>query len=317
MPDATGGGLPRVVRRPGDRLAVLACWVSGGLLVGAIAAIVGWLAWNGARNVSWSFITGDPAAGSLEQGVRGGILPAIVGSLLIVAIGCAVAIPVGVATGIFLHEIGRPAALARLVDTSIDIIFGIPSIVLALFGVAVFTEPALIPLSQEVGSSGKASGTSFLCAGLVISLIAVPPVVRGTQSALAFVPRIRREASYALGKTRAATLRRIVLPEARPGIATGVVLGIGRIVGDTAVIWLLLGGNVLNPPDRGWLAPASLADTLRGQGTTLTSYIFYAAPTGEGNAEQKAYGAALVLMALMVLVNAVVLVVGRRGRRSG
>ena len=233
--------------------------------------------------------------------------------LLIVAIGCAVAIPVGVATGIFLHEIGRPAALARLVDTSIDIIFGIPSIVLALFGVAVFTEPALIPLSQEVGSSGKASGTSFLCAGLVISLIAVPPVVRGTQSALAFVPRIRREASYALGKTRAATLRRIVLPEARPGIATGVVLGIGRIVGDTAVIWLLLGGNVLNPPDRGWLAPASLADTLRGQGTTLTSYIFYAAPTGEGNAEQKAYGAALVLMALMVLVNAVVLVVGRTG----
>lgn len=310
------GALPVVRRRASDRLAVVLAWASGLLLVGAIVAIVGWLAWNGARNVSWGFLAGDPGAGSLEQGVTGGILPAIVGTLLVVLIGCLIAVPVGVATGTFLHELGRPAALARVVDTTVDVIFGIPSVVLGLFGLAVLTWPGLIPLSQEVASSGKASGTSFLCAGIVISLIAIPAVVRATQSALASVPRTRREAAYALGKSRVATLRRVVLPEARPGIATGVVLGVGRIVGDTAIIWLLLGGNVLNPPAAGWLEPQHALDTLRGQGMTLTSYVYYAAPTGEGNAESKAYGAALVLMVLMVAINAVVLVVGRRGRRA-
>lgn len=301
-------------RRVTDVLAIGACWLSGGLLVAAIALIVGWLAWNGARNVSLGFLTTNPSPGSLESGVAGGILAPLVGTLAMALIGGAIAVPLGVGTGVFLQEIGRPRAFARVVDTSIDLIFGVPSVVLALFGVAVFTLPGLSFLSEEVVSSGKASGISYWCAGLVISLIALPPVVRSTQSALASVPRHRREASYALGKSRLATLRRVILPEARPGIATGIVLGVGRIVGDTAIIILLMGGLVLQPPEPGWLSLGQLGETLRGGGSTLTSYVFYAAPTGEGNSPEHAYGAALVLVVVMLVINAAVLAVGRRRR---
>jgi phosphate transport system permease protein len=127
--------------------------------------------------------------------------------------------------------------------------------------------------------------------------------VRGSQAAIAGVSTVQREASYALGKGRLATIRRVVLPAARPGVVTGTILGIGRIAGDTAIVWLLLGGSVLAPPDGGWWEPQNWLDTLRGDGSTLTTYVFYTSPVGEGNADSFAYGGAFVLMVLMLLIN--------------
>lgn len=144
-----------------------------------------------------------------------------------------------------------------------------------------------------------------------MSLLALPPITRATEESIRSIPRDLREASYALGKGRLATLRRIVIPGARPGITTGVVLGAGKIAGDTAIVWLLLGG-VITFSD-GWLEPQSWVDTLRGTGATLTSYIYFSSPVGEGNNEVAAYGAAFVLILLMMLVNGGVILLARRG----
>ena len=301
-----------MTRRLSDRIAVATAWLTGLGLIVAVGSVLVWLAVGGIRNVDWGFLTGSPGPGSLESGVAGGIFDPLVGTLIVTAIGILVALPLGVGTAVFLAEYRRPLWLARMADSGVDMIFGVPSIVFALFGVAVFANPGLLFLSERVESSGLATGSSFLCASLILSLIAYPPVVRATESAILAVPARQREAAYALGKGRVATLRRVVLPGARPGIVTGVVLGIGRIVGDTAIAVLLLGGTVLAPFAAGWWKPDEATGTLRGPGSTLTTYIYYASPAGEGNTEGKAYGAAFVLMVLILVVNFLVRLMGRR-----
>jgi phosphate transport system permease protein len=291
---------------------VVLAYATGATLIACVAGLVIWLAVNGLQNVDWTFLTTPPAPGSLVSGVGGGISDVIVDTLIVVLLGLLVAFPLGLGTALFLTEYRRPALLARLADTGVDMIFGVPSVVFALFGLAIFIHPSMVFLSQEVASSGQATGTSFICCGLVLSLIALPPIVRAAESALNAVPRAQREAAFALGKGRLATIRKVVVPAARPGIVTGAILGIGRMVGDTAIAWLLLGGTVLAPQAKGYLRPDHLVDTLRGPGSTLTTYIYYASPVGEGNTYGKAYGAALVLMALIVIVNALVRATGRR-----
>ncbi len=301
-------------RRLSDRIAVALAWATGGALLTVISGVLVWLGYNGIANVDLDFLTTGPAPGSLEAGVEGGILPAMVGTVLVIALGIAIALPVGLGTALFLTEYREPRWLARAADSCVDVIFGVPSIVFAILGLAIFIDPSLIFLSQEVASSGQASATSFLCAAAMMALIALPPIVRSSQAAIAAVPRVRREASFALGKGRLATIRRVVVPGARPGIVTGVILGMGRIAGDTAIVWLLLGGSVLDPPPAGWWHPDQWLNTLRSEGSTLTTYIFYSSPAGEGNSEGKAFGAAFVLLVLILVLNALV---GRfAGRRA-
>src|SRR5206468_3005016 len=142
-------------------------------------------------------------------------------------------------------------------------------------------------LSQEA-AGGSVFARSFFAAGAMMSLIALPLVFTSTREALQGVPRHVREASYALGKTRISTIRRVLLPSARPGIATGAALGMGRIAGDTAIVVILLGASLqLQAAD----GPPLLRD-LKGTGSTLTSYVYNNSPAGEGNAPGKAYAAA-------------------------
>ncbi len=301
-----------MTHRLSDRIGVAAAWITGVLLVLAVGSIMLWLAIGGIQHVDWGFLHDSPAPGSLESGVAGGIFDPLAGTVIVTVLGIAVAFPLGLGTAIFLAEYRHPSWLARAADTSVDMIFGVPSIVFALFGVAVFAKPVFTVLSERVESSGLATGSSFLCASLILSLIAYPPIVRASEAAILAVPQHQREASYALGKGKLATLRRVVVPGARPGIVTGVILGIGRIVGDTAIAVLLLGGTVLAPFGPGWWHPGRALDTLQGQGATLTTYIYYASPAGEGNTAGKAYGAAFVLMILIVVVNVLVRLAGRR-----
>jgi phosphate transport system permease protein len=194
-------------------------------------------------------------------------------------------------------------------------IAGVPSVVLALFALIIFVRPFLGFLS-ETDAGGAVSGKSFFAAGAVMSALALPLVVASTREALAQLPDRLREASYALGRTRSTTIRRVLLPAIRPEIASGTVLGLGRIIGDTAIITLVLGLTLTNEG----VGHIPLIGTLRGTGSTLTSYIYNNSPAGEGGSPQKAYAAAFVLLMVVLALNGIVtLLTGGGGapRRGG
>jgi phosphate transport system permease protein len=240
-------------------------------------------------------------APSLHQTQSGGFSDPIIGTLIVTAIGTAVATPIGIGLATWVSEYGRPAGLARAVESAIEMVAGAPSVVLAIFGLLIFSQGFLGFLSQHAATGGVL-GQSFLNAGLVMSALALPLVFASTRESLAALPDRLREASYALGKTRATTVRRVLLPSIRPGIASGIVLGMGRIIGDTAIITILLGATLKNEPVGG----APVIGTLRGTGSTLTSYVYNNSPAGEGNSHEKAYAAAFVLLMIVLLLNALV-----------
>jgi phosphate transport system permease protein len=297
-----------MIRRAIDRAGLALCWTLGLLFCAIAAAIVVYLLAQGIRYVRPALLVTHPSAGFGESD-SGGFLDPLIGTLLVALLGIAIALPLGVATAVWLSEYGRPFALARVAESAVEMVAGTPSIVLALFGTLIFSSPALGFLSRTSG--GVVFGRSFLAAGAMLSFVALPLVVAATREGLQAIPAHVREASYAVGKTKAATIRRILLPSARPSVVTGTMLGIGRIVGDTSIIVILLGATLTMSGAGG----APLLGTLRGTGSTLTSYVYQNSPTGEGNQPTKAYAAAFVLLAIVLALNASVEVVRRRARR--
>jgi phosphate transport system permease protein len=293
-----------------DRVGLACCWAAGLTLALVAAAIVLYMGWKGISQLRPSFLFEHPT-GDVDQSRAGGFLDPIEGTLLLTLIGTANAVPIGVATALWLVEYGRPAPLARAVESAVEVIAGAPSVVLALFGLTVFSNTLFSWLSFRPEGADLAYGRSFAIAGMVMSLIALPLVVGAAREALLQVPNHVREASLALGKTKAATIRRVLLPSIRPGIATGTTLGMGRIVGDTAIVILLLGNTLLTEPLHDGLPGLGL---LQGTGSTLTSYVYGNSPAGEGNAPEKAYAAAFVLMAIVIALNALA---ARRARGRG
>lgn len=282
-----------------DRIVYALCWAVGIGLCAIALAIVAFMAVKGISYLKASMLTQSPQP-SLLQKQSGGFRDPILGSLLITAIGIMIAAPLGVAVAVWLSEYRRPAWLARVAESALEIVAGTPSVVLALFGLLVFSQSFLGFLSQHA-ATGAVTGESFLTAGIVMSGIGLPLIVASTREALAQLPRQLREASYALGRTKATTIRRVLLPASRPGIATGVVLGMGRIIGDTAIITIVLGGTGGKLELAGHTPILSL---LRGVGSTLTSYVYYESPAGDGNSHEKAYAAAFVLLLMVLALNA-------------
>ncbi len=205
------------------------------------------------------------------------------------------------ATAVWLSEYGRPSWLARMVESGVEIVAGTPTIVLAIFGLLIFSKGVFGFLSFTA-QGGAVFGRSFFIAGIMMSLIALPLVVGSTREALQSIPSHVREASYALGKDKISTIRRVLLPASRKGIATGATLGMGRIAGDTAIVVILLGASLTLQP----YGSAPLLGTLRGTGSTLTSFVYANSPAGEGNSPTKAYAAAFVLLMIVILMNFVV-----------
>jgi phosphate transport system permease protein len=284
-----------------DRIAWGLCWTVGIGLCLAASAIVLFMFVKGIAYLKPSLLVEHPNS-SPNQATSGGFLDAIEGTLLITAVGIAIAAPLGVALATWMAEYQRPAGLARAVESGVEMISGAPSVLLAIFGLALFARPALAFLSQT-SAGGSVYGKSFLTAGAIMSLLALPMVVAATREALLQVPAHVREASYALGKTKATTIRKVLLPSVRPSIASGVTLGIGRIIGDTAIVVFLLGGTTRIEGAGG----APVLSTLRGTGETLTSYVLLNSPAGEGNAHEKAYAAAFVLLAMVLALNVIVM----------
>jgi phosphate transport system permease protein len=283
-----------------DRIGYWLCWVTGIGLCLIAGSIVLVMFVKGITSLRLNLFFESPSP-SLHQSQSGGFLDPIIGTLIVTAIGIVIAAPVGVALATWLSEYGRPLWLVRAVESAIEMIAGVPSVVLAIFGLLLFAHGFFGFLSQSA-SDGNVTGQSFLVAGIIMALLAVPLVAGATGETLAQLPTRTREASYALGKTRATTIRRVLLPSIRPGIASGVVLGMGRIIGDTAIITILLGATLKNEP----VGNAPLIGTLRGTGSTLTSYVYNNSPAGEGNAPQKAYAAAFVLLMIVLVLNALV-----------
>jgi phosphate transport system permease protein len=287
-----------------DRIAYGLCWAAGIALCLIAGWIVLYMAIKGISYLKPSLLVQSPV-GSPNQSGSGGFLDPIEGTFLVTAIGIAVAAPLGVAIAVWLSEYAqdgrRRQFLARAVESGVETIAGTPSVVLAIFGLLVFSKSFLAFLSQT-SAGGAVFGRSFLTAGLIMSLLAIPLIVGATREALAQVPAHVREASYALGKTKATTIRRVLLPSVRPSIASGITLGMGRIIGDTAIIVILLGASLRLEGAGG----APVLSILRGTGSTLTSYVKENSPAGEGNAPQKAYAAAFVLLVIVIALNALV-----------
>jgi phosphate transport system permease protein len=288
-----------------DRIGYWAAWTAGVALIAIASSIVGYMAYKGAQYFDLSLFTQSPT-GDVDQSKAGGFKDPLVGTLLLTVMAVAIAAPLGVTIAVWLTEYGRPAGLARAVESGIEVVAGTPSIVLAIFGLLVFQQQILAPFSFEA-EGGAVFGRSFVAAATMMSLIALPLIVGGTREALNAIPGHVREASYALGKTKAATIRRVLLPSSRAGIATGTALGMGRVAGDTAIVVVLLGNTLQIQSGEG------VFGLFKGTGSTLTSYVYLASPAGEANAPEKAYFAAFVLLLVIVALN---FAVGRiaRGR---
>jgi phosphate transport system permease protein len=290
-----------------DRVGLALSWAAGISLCLVAGAIVVFMLIKGLQELNLSLLASHPLP-ELDQSKSGGFLDPLLGTVILTIMGTAIAVPLGLATAIWLTEYGRPAWLARAVESGVEVVAGTPSIVLAIFGLLVFQQQ-LFSFLSFTAEGNAVFGRSFFAASAMMSLIALPLVVGAVREALNSVPAHVREASYALGKTKAATIRRVLLPAIRPGIGTGAALGMGRIAGDTAIVVILLGASLqLQGTDDVWPLGA-----LKGTGSTLTSFVYVNSPAGEGNAPEKAYAAAFVLLVIVIALN---FAVGRLARGS-
>jgi phosphate transport system permease protein len=290
-----------------DRLALAFAWLAGLGLCAIAGAIVIYMGYRGIEYLRPSLLVGRPDVSASQEG-SGGFLDPLLGTMLLTAIAVTLATPLAVCSALWVAEYGRPTWLARVVESSIEVVAGTPDIVIALFGLAVFQLHLFAPFSVTA-ENGGVFGKSFLACGATMSLIALPPLFIATRDGAQQIPMHVREAAYALGKTRIATIRRVLIPSVRSNIATGVTLGISRIIGDTAIVVLLLGETLRIEPQ----GSVPVTGLLRGTGSSLTSYVYSNSPAGEGAAPQKAYAAAFVLLVFVLGLN---LIVDRIGRSS-
>lgn len=238
--------MPASVRYLKNRLGISLLWISGTLTLGLMLLITLYVLWNGLPVISLEFLTADPAQG----GKAGGIFPTIVGTMCITVIALLVAAPLSVASAIYMAEYAGENFVTRLVRFGADSLAGIPSIILGLFGYLLFVSYLRL-------------GFSLLAGSLAVAFMALPIILRVSEEAIKVVPESYTQGSLALGATKWQTIRKVVLPAAIPGVITGLMLGIGRVVGETAV-FLLTVGNVAQ-------LPTSLSSSVRPM--TVHAYI--------------------------------------------
>lgn len=215
-----------------------------------------------------------------------GILPFILSSVYATAGAVLLGVPVGVLTAVFLAK-AAPRRLSRVIHTAVELLAGIPSVVYGLVGMIV-----LVPAIQKV--FGLASGACLLAAILVLAVMVLPSIISVSETALRAVPREYEEASLALGATKTETVFRVSLPAAKSGVATAVVLGIGRAIGEAMAI-IMVSGNVANMP--------GLLSSVRFLTTAIASEMSYAA---YGSLQRQAlFSVGLVLFLFIMLINGV------------
>ncbi len=250
-----------------------------GLVLFFLAAIVFDLVSKGAGVLSWDFISLPPSDGM----TKGGILPAIIGTISLTLLTAAFAVPFGVCCAVYLNEYAANTWLTRLIRASIRNLSGVPSIIYGLFGLALFVQ-------------GLNMGTSLAAAGLTLGLLSLPYIITTTEEALRRIPASTREAALAVGATQFESIKDVVFPSALPGILTGVVLTLSRAAGETAPILFTGAAFYIN----------SNTISLNHEFMALP-YHLYMLSTQHQAIEQVrpiAYGTALVLLLVVLLLNA-------------
>ncbi|WP_252379670.1 phosphate ABC transporter permease PstA [Desulfovulcanus ferrireducens] len=244
----------------------------------ALAIIVYFLLQNGLTAISWEFISQPPR----NMMTEGGILPCIIGTIILSFGSILVALPLGVASAIYLNEYARPGKLLRIIRLGINNLAGIPSIVFGLFGLAFF--------ATKLGF-----GISILSGILTLGFLILPVMIGTTEEALKSVPQTYREASLGLGATKWQTIFKVVLPAATPGILTGAILSLSRAAGETAAI--MYTAAVFFSPH--------LPDSIFDDVMALPYHIYVLATAGTEIEKTRPlqYGTALVLIALVFAMN--------------
>jgi len=257
------------------------------LTVIPIVSVIIYILMQGSPAISWEFLTAVPRSGMRE----GGILPAIIGTVYL-TLGTAVfSVPLGIAAAIYLSEYAADNRWTRLIRLAIINLAGIPSVVYGLFGLGLF----VLFLNF---------GTSILAASLTLSIMTLPVIISTAEEALRAVPQSFRTVSISLGATRWQTIRRIVLPQALPGILTGVILGLERAAGETAPI-LFTGAAFFLPRLPGSVFDATMA---------LPYHLFVISTQVPEMPIQIQYGTALVLLVFVLGMNIVATVIRSRAR---
>ena len=247
------------------------------LLIVPVLLILGTLIWKGGPAISWEFLFADPIDGM----TAGGIFPALVGTIWLVAGALLVSVPLGVAAALYLSEFAPDNWFTRLINLAIINLAGVPSIVHALFGVGAFV-------------IFFGFGTSILAASLTLAILTLPVVIVATRESLQAVPLAFREACWNMGATRWQTIHRLVLPNAVSGILTGVILEVSRTTGETAPI-MFTGAAFFLP-----FLPESVFD----QTMALSLHLFVVSTQVPNVPEHLPYGVALVLIAMVLAMNA-------------
>ena len=252
-----------------------------------IVGVIIYIFIQGSPAISWEFISAVPRSGMRE----GGILPAIIGTFYL-TVGTAVfSVPLGIAAAVYLSEYAADNRWTRLIRLAIINLAGIPSVVYGLFGLGLF----VLFLNF---------GTSILAASLTLSIMTLPVIISTAEEALRAVPQSFRTVSISLGATRWQTIRRIVLPQALPGILTGVILGLERAAGETAPI-LFTGAAFFLPRLPGSVFDATMA---------LPYHLFVISTQVPEMPIQIQYGTALVLLAFVLGMNLIATVIRSRAR---
>jgi phosphate transport system permease protein len=257
------------------------------LTVFPIVLVIGFIIWQGSGAISWEFLSAHPYDGMRS----GGIFPAIIGTLYL-TLGTAIfSVPLGIAAAIYLSEYAPENNWTRLIRLAIINLSGIPSVVYGLFGLGLF----VFFLNF---------GTSILSASLTLSIMTLPVIISTSEEALRAVPQSFRTVSISLGATRWQTIRRVVLPEAQPGIITGVILGLERAAGETAPI-LFTGAAFFLPRLPGSPFDATMA---------LPYHLFVISTQIPEMPFQIQYGTALVLIAFVLGMNLIATIIRSRAR---
>jgi phosphate transport system permease protein len=259
------------------------------LVVLPVAVILAIIVAKGASAISWDFLFTMPRAGM----TAGGILPAILGTLYLVLGAVLFAVPLGVAAAVYLVEYSSDNRFSRLVKLAIVNLAGVPSVVYGLFGLGIFV-------------TFFRFGASILSGALTLGIMILPVIITSSREALESVPRHFRTVSLSLGASRWQTIRHSVLPHALPGIMTGMILGLGRAAGETAPILFTVAAFYLPR------LPQSLFD----QTMALPYHLYVISTQVPGIPENVRYGTALVLLALVLLLNLAAIVLRSRFRRK-
>ena len=260
------------------------------LVLGALGGILLFVFIQGIGAISWTFISDIPR----DSMTKGGIYPAILGTLYLTIGAMLVALPLGVASAVYLSEYATDGKLLRLVRLGIQNLAGVPSVVFGLFGLALFCV-------------FFGAGTSIVAGSLTLGLLILPTVISASEEALRQVPATFREASLGVGATRWQTIRKVVLPAALPGILTGSILGLGRAAGETAPIMFTAATFYTR------YLPESVFDEVMA-----LPYHIYVLATAGTHIEQTRplqYGTVLVLISLVLGLSLIAIFVRIRMRR--